>query len=236
MSTDGIAGWYGKIASLGDFASRRLPADFISHWDAWLQRMLPDSRTRLGVHWLDSYLSSPIWRFALFPGVCDDRTWVGLMMPSVDRVGRYFPITVACPMPAFATTEREFNALADWLDRVATLALATLDTRRSVQQFDSALSALRAPALAAPRLALAGRILGTLEAREPGRFPLPSDDELAQTLMGVGAGLLRAAAQGFSLWWTPSSPGAGAPLLLSRGLPDGPQFASMLSMDAPRAA
>lgn len=236
MTTDGIAGWYGKIACLGDFASRRLPAEFVAQWDAWLQRMLPDSRARLGDHWLDSYLGSPIWRFVLFPGVCGETTWVGLMMPSVDRVGRYFPITIACPMPAFASTEREFNALADWLDRLATLALATLDTRRSVQQFDSALLALRAPGLAAPRVALAGRILHALQAREAGQFPLPSDDELAQTLMSVGAGLLMHTARGFSMWWTACAPAASAPLLLHRGLPDGEHFAAMLSMGATHPA
>ena len=31
------AGWYGKLPGLGDFAMRRLPPEFVSHWDAWLQ-------------------------------------------------------------------------------------------------------------------------------------------------------------------------------------------------------
>ena len=127
MSDDDLPGWYGKIASLGDFASRRLPAEFISNWDAWLQRMLPDSRARLGDRWLETYLGSPIWRFLLFPGICGDGLWAGLMMPSVDRVGRYFPLTIASRMPALASTERAFDALADWLDRLSTAALATLD-------------------------------------------------------------------------------------------------------------
>lgn len=145
MSDDDLPGWYGKIASLGDFASRRLPAEFISNWDAWLQRMLPDSRARLGDRWLETYLGSPIWRFLLFPGICGDGLWAGLMMPSVDRVGRYFPLTIASRMPALASTEREFDALADWLDRLSTAALATLDLRRGVQQFDATLTTLRAP-------------------------------------------------------------------------------------------
>ena len=28
-----IPGWYGKIPSLGDFASRRLPQSFVAAWD-----------------------------------------------------------------------------------------------------------------------------------------------------------------------------------------------------------
>ena len=35
-------------------------------------------------------------------------------------------------------------------------------------------------------------------------------------------------AHGASLWWAPSDPGASAPLLLSRGLPDGQAFSDML--------
>lgn len=229
MSDDVLPGWYGKIASLGDFASRRLPAEFISNWDAWLQRMLPDSRARLGDRWLETYLGSPIWRFLLFPGICGDGLWAGLMMPSVDRVGRYFPLTIASRMPALASTEREFDALADWLDRLSTAALATLDLRRGVQQFDATLTTLRAPLPAPPRVVLAGRIAALLHDLSPGRFALPSDDELGQTLMGVGAGLLTQHARGGSLWWTPCATGASAPLLLARGLPDGAQFAAMLN-------
>lgn len=211
MSDDDLPGWYGKIASLGDFASRRLPAEFISNWDAWLQRMLPDSRARLGDRWLETYLGSPIWRFLLFPGICGDGLWAGLMMPSVDRVGRYFPLTIASRMPALASTEREFDALADWLDRLSTAALATLDLRRGVQQFDATLTTLRAPLPAPPRVVLAGRIAALLHDLSPGRFALPSDDELGQTLMGVGAGLLTQHARGGSLWWTPCATGASAP-------------------------
>ena len=39
-----IPGWYGKLPSLGDFASRRLGADFIPPWDAWLQEVIHATR------------------------------------------------------------------------------------------------------------------------------------------------------------------------------------------------
>lgn len=224
---DGVAGWYGKIASLGDFASRRLPQDFIARWDAWLQQVMSASRGHLGEAWLDAYLTSPVWRFILFPGICGESFWVGVFMPSVDKVGRYFPVTVACETPAFAATEREFNALADWLDRIESLALATLD-RVNAQQFDEALLAMRMPETAPPRVALARQLVGVMRSDEAALFTLPSDDELAQTLMGAGASVLRDAVRGGSLWWAPSEPGAGAPLLACRGLPDGARFTAML--------
>lgn len=98
----GIPGFYGKAVNHGDFLLRGLPPPFIAAWDAWLQEELHGSRERLGSSWLDRYLCFPVWRFALAPGICGDSGWTGVMMPSVDRVGRYFPMTVAacCPPDA----------------------------------------------------------------------------------------------------------------------------------------
>jgi type VI secretion system protein ImpM len=95
-------GWYGKIPSLGDFASRRLPSDFIETWDTWLQHSMATSRAALGDRWLDIYLTSPAWRFVCAAGACGPRAVAGLIVPSVDRVGRYFPLTVVVELPAGA--------------------------------------------------------------------------------------------------------------------------------------
>ena len=89
------AGWYGKVPSLGDFVTRRLPGSFVAAWDDWLQASIAASRATLGPRWQPLYLNCPIWRFALFPGACGPGAWAGVMMPSVDRVGRCFPLTIA---------------------------------------------------------------------------------------------------------------------------------------------
>src|SRR5664279_3439708 len=87
-----IPGWYGKLPTLGDFASRRLEADFIEPWDLWLGEGLQGQRESMGDAWLDAYLQSPPWRFLLMPGVLPgfDAGLIvaGVLMPSVDRVGR----------------------------------------------------------------------------------------------------------------------------------------------------
>ena len=233
---DGIPGWYGKIASLGDFASRRLPNDFVARWDEWLQKVLSASRAHLGETWLNTYLTCPVWRFILYPGVCGEAAWIGAFMPSVDKVGRYFPLGIACALPALPSTQREFDMFADWLDRVEALALSTLDTARGAQQFDDALAALRAPNVAAPRVVLARRVVGTLRSDEGALFTLPSDDELAQTLMSAGSAVMSEAVRGSSLWWTPGEPGGGAPLLACRGLPDPARFIAMLRAVPTRSA
>ena len=97
MIGSGAAGFYGKVPTRGDFVSRRLPWTFVDPWDRWLQGGLACSRDQLGDAWLEVYLTSPVWRFALTPGVCGDAGWIGIVLPSVDRVGRYFPLTVARP-------------------------------------------------------------------------------------------------------------------------------------------
>lgn len=56
-------GLFGKIPAHGDFVERNLQRSFSLQWDDWLQRGMASSREQLGSHWLDAYLTSPIWRF-----------------------------------------------------------------------------------------------------------------------------------------------------------------------------
>lgn len=63
-------GFYGKLASRGDFVSRGLPQSFVKPWDTWLAAGLHVSQQQLGAEWLDAYLVSPLWRFVLAPDVC----------------------------------------------------------------------------------------------------------------------------------------------------------------------
>ena len=86
-------GFYGKLPCRGDFLQRRVSQDFVDVWDAWLQESLHETRKRLDEAWLNTYLTGPVWRFGLSAGVCGEHTYIGILVPSVDRVGRYFPLT-----------------------------------------------------------------------------------------------------------------------------------------------
>ena len=137
-----VAGWYGKIPALGDFASRRLPPDFLNAWDAWLQRAFVTSRASLREHWQDIYLSSPIWRFALLPGVCDSHCWAGILMPSIDKVGRHFPLTIAValdPQPEMIATVFAAN---DWFTAIEQIALSSLSMDFQAVELDNQLAAM----------------------------------------------------------------------------------------------
>jgi len=135
-----IPGWYGKLPSLGDFASRRLPPEFIRTWDAWLQEVLQATQAALGEGWLDCYLTTPIWRFALLPGLVGPSGWAGVLMPSVDRVGRQFPLTVAVALPSDAAAARAVFDGADWFAALEEAALAALDPTRGPDDLDRALA------------------------------------------------------------------------------------------------
>lgn len=141
-----IAGLYGKLPARGDFVSRRLDADFIGAWDDWLQRAMSGSREVLGTRWLECFLSAPVWRFALPAGMFSRAGWVGLLLPSVDRVGRYFPLTIAAPvrgdsLDAASTLSKALR----WLDAVNGLALEALAPQLDLDAFDRRLAELPMP-------------------------------------------------------------------------------------------
>ncbi len=88
-----VPGWFGKLPGSGDFVHRRLEPAFIVRWDAWLQHEMLVMRQR-HPEWVESYLTAPVWCFVLAPGLLELRGAQGVLMPSVDRVGRYFPLTL----------------------------------------------------------------------------------------------------------------------------------------------
>lgn len=93
--TEATIGFCGKLPARGDFIASRLPRSFVDPWYDWLQRCLPASRQALGDEWDAVWNEAPIWRFALAAGICGPGAVIGLWMPSIDRVGRQFPIAFA---------------------------------------------------------------------------------------------------------------------------------------------
>ncbi|MBA5638458.1 type VI secretion system-associated protein TagF [Duganella sp. LX20W] len=214
------AGFFGKVVSNGDFVSRRLPPALVGLWDAWLQAGLQASREQLGTRWLDVYLTSPVWRFALAPGACDDHAWAGVLMPSVDRVGRHFPLTIAAGAPGGAALLDWLTTGQDWYAQAEALALSTLQEGFVFERFDNAVQAL-APLPDAP---LAGQLAGA-QGSAAWRLDVASFDALAALAPQIAAAALR----GHSLWWTEGSAEVAPSLLMCRGLPSPEQFGGMLA-------
>lgn len=148
-------GWYGKLPTLGDFASRRLPAPFVECWDAWLAAGLAHWREADPEGWRDAYLDGPSWRFLLLPGALpgDYSTEVvaGVLMPSVDRVGRYFPLTLLWSLGAVPAGAEQASALLGRLRALEDLAVDAMQDDWTIDQFEAELTALVATPLAPPR-------------------------------------------------------------------------------------
>jgi type VI secretion system protein ImpM len=210
-------GWYGKIPYLGDFASRRLPGEFISAWDSWLQDVLQATRTDLGDGWLDCYLTMPIWRFVLLPGLVEPSGWAGVLMPSVDRVSRQFPLTLAVPLASDAAAAHAVFDSADWFANLEDAALGVLDPTCTPEELERALAtrAFPFPPVSDPDGEGGLRRLTSIEAFE---------------------GLVRAAAfrawagqSGWrALWWTRGRVDGDPLMLTCSGLPTAEEFGWLL--------
>ncbi|MFV3073442.1 type VI secretion system-associated protein TagF [Niveispirillum fermenti] len=132
------SGLFGKLPLFGDFISRNVPAALVERLNGWVQAGMLRSRADLGDEWLSYYLCAPIWHFALAPGLCGPWAVAGVMIPSVDKASRHFPLLAlagrAGDLPAllagaggwYAQAESLLlTALADDLDWDALLAAVT---------------------------------------------------------------------------------------------------------------
>lgn len=142
MNNPNAIGIYGKIPAHGDFIERNLPTQFVAQWDEWLQRCIVDSRESLQQNWLDIYLTSPVWRFATSTGVIDTSVWAGIVVPSVDSVGRYFPLTIALKLPATINPFGMQTKAAKWYEELTDTAIDTLQNSLNADQLVERLSQL----------------------------------------------------------------------------------------------
>jgi len=219
-------GWYGKLPALGDFASRRLPSGFVAAWDGWLQRGMIHSQERLGAAWLDSFLNAPVWRFVLGERTLDTQVWAGIVLPSVDRVGRYFPLTLCAALPGFNFSTEALLALERWMLVLEDGARSGLDPQVSLDVFEMRLADCPPPLFSVPQASVFGNALAhgdlfvSLE-QQPG----------GHGLIGlVGDAALHATNTLFSsssLWWC-AGPDGTAGGFACHGMPSPAVFADML--------
>ncbi|MCC6212047.1 MAG: type VI secretion system-associated protein TagF [Burkholderiales bacterium] len=227
MSESFETGWYGKLPCSGDFVTRRLPTAFIEAWDAWLNVMITGSRERLGVAWREAFLSAPAWRFALAPGVIGLQGWAGLIVPSVDSVGRYFPLTVAsglssASMDPVATLVRAHQ----WYAEVEPVVNVALSTDAEIGTFDAQLANRRFPE----------ELVATLEETEETIPPRSRGQRalwipLGPEFQGEAGlrGLAKPLAAPYSAWLAEESEIFGRSLMLCERLPAVDQFCAMLN-------
>ena len=128
------AGYFGKIPSKSDFVQGGLPGLAIRNWDNWLAHAIHESQQALGDNWLQTYLSSPIWRFSLDPGILSENGWTGVLASSVDSVNRAYPLMLAMPFQPDVDTLDAAEILNAWLEQVEELTIRVIDGALDVSE------------------------------------------------------------------------------------------------------
>jgi type VI secretion system protein ImpM len=144
-------GYYGKLPMAGDFLRRRLSPEFTSAWDRWLQRIMVTARAHMGqARWSAAYPSAPIWRFSIAQGLLGPGGAAGIVMPSLDKVGRQFPFCIAAETDLSPLAAN--LALQPVADRLESLALAMLDEGAALTNLEGELATLPPPAMVDPEI------------------------------------------------------------------------------------
>jgi type VI secretion system protein ImpM len=222
-------GFFGKLPSHGDFIRRGIPEAFVNLWDTWLQQCMVESRARLGDDWLKIYLTSPVWRFVLCDGVVSAATFAGILIPSVDSVGRYFPLTVVVELPASVPPMALTIHGRQWFRTVESIALGALEAHEfDLDQFDAALQASGEELQGVEQ-----HVFVTLDASFPQpeqhwRLPLDSSERVAAALIDPLMAPVARSMRPMSLWWSEGSEHVPPSCLIMRMLPDPARFTAML--------
>ena len=228
MSSDFVAtsttGFYGKLPIRGDFVTRNLPPDFTQSWDTWLQTALAASREQLSDDWLRYYLNSPLWRFALSSGACHNSIpYAGILMPSVDRVGRYFPFIIAT-----ALQEQQADLLTlihedTWFSQVEQVILTGLEDHLDLDEFIDTVAALSHPPIVASA-PITLKNPGSAWHCSLGEFSTLQLNQLLQPL-------LEHRFNNYSLWWTRGSERINPCLNICSKMPPAEGFSALLTGD-----
>lgn len=142
-------GVFGKYPGRRDFISVGMPPSILSPLEKWLQAGLATSKEAFGSRWKEMFLVQPIWNFRLGREIVGIDC-LGAFMPSVDGVGRYFPLL----MIAFPQ-EKGFGYplwmdldIGGWFDLVHATLLATLSDGNLPDPADISKSVTEPPSIA----------------------------------------------------------------------------------------
>jgi len=211
-------GFFGKVPTRGDFVSRGMAPDFRANLDRWLSASIEASRRLMGQSWLPAYLCAPMWRFILGSGLVGNHPTIGVMMPSVDRVGRYFPLILAMELPDCRTPAHLFHSGNSWFEAVETLLLTSLENDFDLDAFDRQLGHLDLPAYELRNSAPPGLA----------RIALGKGEQLTETFAHMFDEMTALGDGRYSMWWTLGSDAVKPSVLIGRDLPAPSAFAALL--------
>ena len=215
-------GAYGKMPAVGDFFRLHPPPGFVTPWDAWVQSMLLTASEALGEAFDEAFMSAPIWRFTLAAGLAGPAPALGVLMPSVDRVGRRFPLTLVVALEAEADPAASHFRAGATFAALEDLALDMLEDGVGKPDLEARLADLAPPGTpAGPRLHQFGTTMSVT---------LGPGSEASGLAGALASGLLAGRVAQPSMWSTEVE---GVPrLMVTEGLPGAREMVALISLDA----
>jgi type VI secretion system protein ImpM len=170
--------------------------------DLWIQDGILAMQRIHGAQWLAHYLVAPLWSFVIPAGMWAELGLVGVLIPSVDKVGRYFPFVLVHPLPEAARLADSLPPASQWLPSVGRTLIQALVKGLDVDQI---VVSLEAVSLIAGAGGDVFSVLGEEGAVE--RFVWPELPQLFE------------ARSDRSFWWAVPAPDRPPRLLIDRGEP-----------------
>lgn len=195
-------GFLGKMPAVGDFVRHGLPRAVADPWDGLLTDVVDLGLRRHGRDWGGVLAAGAWWRFALEPGACGGHAAAGLLVPSLDRVGRPYPLLVAASLPDGTDAALAPFACDAWFTGLERLTAGLLAGACGYEGYAAGLASLGRPV---PEGGIAAALCRRAIEERTGALPAPA-----------------------SLWWSLGQDRAASAFAACAGLPPADRLASML--------
>lgn len=133
---------YGKLPAHSDYVLLNLPAVMETTLHQWSVEMLAKTEQVLGHdQWLNAFLQAEPCVCVLQAGCPDAVSFYGVMIPSVDRVGRYFPLfSGVCISKSVAPEHLDKQTMTSAMAAILEEQVRALHGRKQVETLCNALS------------------------------------------------------------------------------------------------
>jgi len=182
------------------------------------------SKQVLGVKWGDVYNRAPIWRFWLGADFCGEAT-IGVFMPSVDGVGRSFPLAVFAGEGDESLPPPELESNDAWCEAAEAVLLEALEPEATLDAIAARVASMPAPALQAR----SSESAGFQALPDGGTVVRDVDRQVSLAFLAARRFGHRRAFASQSFWWTIGGEGFPPIALSYVGLPPATRFVDLLT-------
>jgi type VI secretion system protein ImpM len=218
------AGLFGKLPAKRDFIGMNASRRFLEAWEPWLQTGVAMSKQMLGDAWVETYNRAPIWRYWLGADFCGE-AMIGAFMPSIDGVGRSFPLAIFVGEGDASLPPPELEPNDAWFEAAEAVLLEALEPGVTLELVAEKVVALPAPALKSPMT----KDGGFEELADGGVLARDIGNKVSAAFLAARHFGRRRAFASQTFWWTIGGEGFPSLVLLQVGLPPATRFADMLT-------